>query len=251
MNSFNGYIGMAVLGALGVAIAGAWWYAGFVRRAVLWDQSAPEYWPLTERPLVNAQECPVWHWMCKAFPGHQVNIKIPVIRFTLPLDHGKRQDLYMLLKGVYCTFTVCSPEGRVLGWADVMGRNGLPSENRQLKQALLTQCGIAYRVLQPLNLLSVAEIRSDFLGEAPRAPVPAFKNKPRTERYREFEEGLLAEAGLKLSTARHRQRSLRDSQFSSLTPYPDALARVHVFRNNAGNIDWQPNSFLAPLGDRS
>jgi hypothetical protein len=255
MNTLSGYIWMAVLCTLGLVVIGALFYAWLARRAVHIRQSIPANWPLARRPLVNSEESQVWHWMCQTFPMHQVNIKIPVTRFTHPLAGEQRENLYKLLNGVYCTFTVSAPDGRVVGCVDVIGVNGLASANCQLKQALLVKCGIAYRVLRPVSLPTIAEIRSDFLGEAV-LDEPAAQIKPREGRYREFEEALLAEARLKLSTALNRQRRFREGEFTSLTPDTYSPAMAQASKSSQEGIDgkdlgllpgWQRNSFLAPL----
>lgn len=240
----NGYIWMAVLSTLGLAVAGGWLYIWFARRAVHIQHSMLANWPLTTRPLVNIEECQVWHWMCKTFPVHQVNVKIPVTRFTRPLGRKEAENLYKLLNGVYCTFTICASDGRVVGCADVIGVNGPASNNRQLKQALLAKCGIAYCVLRPMSLPAAAAIRSDFLGESVPAPTPSL-HKARAERDQELEEALLAEARLKLSMALNRQRYVRDSDFSALTPNSDRVSGDSLLPG------WQHNSFLAPLCSRS
>ena len=258
MNSINDYIWIAAPSILGVVVAGTWLYAWLARRAMPIQPSVFANWPLSERLLVNAEECLVWHWLCKTFPVHHVNIKIPVTRFTQPLEQKQGEHLFKLLDGVYCTFTVCAPDGRVVGCADVMGANGLASRNRQLKQALLAKCGIAYSVLQPLSLPTSAAMRSNFLGETvPAEPTP--KIRPREERYRELEEALLTQARLKLSTELTRQRRIRDSGFAHLTPdlRSRALARTcgneakDTHANGHGLVTgWQHNSFLAPLDSR-
>ena len=254
---------MAVLSALGVFAAGAWFYAWLARRAAgRTRQSIPASWPLSARLLVNTEESQVWHWLCKTFPLHQVSIKIPVTRFTQPLERQQGENLFKLLNGVYCTFTVCSPDGHVVGCADVMG---LASSNRLLKQALLAKCGVAYYVLKPRSLPTTGAIRSDFLGEtAPAEPLftppePALQNKPRVERIRELEEALLAEARLKLSTALNRQRHIRESGFAPLTLDSERHASAHAYNSNFEGVDvnghsmlpvWQHDSFLVPLDSR-
>lgn len=255
MNTFDGYIWMAVPGILGIVVIGALSYAWLARRAVHIRQSIPANWPLARRPLVNSEESQVWHWMCQTFPVHQVNIKIPVTRFTHPLEREQGEKLYKLLNGVYCTFTVSAPDGRVVGCADVIGVNGLASANRQLKQALLAKCGIAYRVLKPVSLPASADIRSEFLGDAVLGE-PAAQIKPREDRYRELEEALLTQARLKLSTALNRQRRIRDSGFSPLAPDTCSPAMAQASKSSLEGADgkglgllpgWQRNSFLAPL----
>ncbi len=265
MNQFNSYIWMAVLSALGCVAGGALFYAWLARRAVGIRQSIPASWPLSARLLVNTEECQVWHWLCKTFPLHHVGVKIPVIRFTQPLEREQGQDWYKLLHRVYCTFTVCSPDGHVVGCADVMGRNGLATSNRHLKQTLLAQCGVAYYVLKSKSLPTTAEIRSDFLGEtvptdpASTPPEPSLPKKSRVERERELEQALLAEARLKLSTALNRQRRIRDSGFSPLTLDSDSHTSAYAYKSNFEEVDteghsmlpgWQHNSFITPLDSR-
>lgn len=255
MNPSSGYLWMAVLGTLGVVVIGALLYAWLARRAVHIRQSIPANWPLARRPLINSEESQVWHWMCKTFPVHQVNIKIPVTRFTHPLEPEQGENLYKLLNGVYCTFTVSAPDGHVVGCVDVIGVNGQASANWQLKQALLVKCGIAYRLLRPVSLPTVAEIRSDFLGEAV-LDEPAVQINSREDRYRELEEALLAEARMKLSTTLNRQRRIRESEFMPLTPVAYSPAMAQACKSSLEASDgkglsplpgWQRNSFLAPL----
>jgi hypothetical protein len=69
---------------------------------------------------------------------------------------------YQLLGGVYCTFTICKSDGKVIGCLDVPGKNALPRSTRMLKHSLLTQCGLPYWVVRSSSLPTVAEIRAEF-----------------------------------------------------------------------------------------
>ena len=97
----------------------------------------PKHWPLSTRQLVNSEEIRVWHWLARAFYDHHIMIKLPVTRFTLPRDSEQSMHWYRLLGGVYCTFTICKTDGRVVGCLDVPGRNALPRSTRMLKHSLL------------------------------------------------------------------------------------------------------------------
>lgn len=261
MDPFNGYMGLTALTGLGAGL-----YMWRARRNLRIRQWASANWVITERRLLSAEECQVWRWMCKTFPAHQVNLKMPLTRFTRSIDDAQGLSLYELLNGMYCTFTVCAPDGHVVGCADVMGMNGLTRKGWQLKQVLLAKCGIAYCVLKPLSLPTAAFIRHEFLGDkaflepVSAPPAPAFSSQPREARYRQMEESMLAEARLKLSTALTRQRRIRDSEFLPLAPAcaSHASAQARQRSGEGGDAegqnllpellpDWQCNSFLAPL----
>ena len=199
----------------------------------------PKHWPLSTRQLVNSEEMRVWHWLARAFYDHHIMIKLPVTRFTLPRDSEQSMHWYRLLGGVYCTFTICKTDGRVVGCLDVPGRNALPRSTRMLKHSLLTQCGLPYWVVRSSSLPTVAEIRAEFLGETPTA---------QTLREHEAEERAMIAAQANLRSAINRQRSTRHSDFSPLSSWPAGASgdgRVSDLHSQ-----WQENSFLVPLDSR-
>jgi hypothetical protein len=102
--------------------------------------------------MANSEERRVWSWLIRVFFDHHVMIKVPVTRFTLPRAKENSAHWYQLLSGVYCTFTVCGADGQVVGCVDVPGVNGISRGNLQLKLTLLSQCGIAYSVVNPNSL---------------------------------------------------------------------------------------------------
>lgn len=127
----------------------------------------PSKWPLVSRALVTDSEAQVWHWLRGTFHDHLVMIKTPVLRFTIPMEgerHKSREWLEML-NGVYTTFTVCTTDGAVVGCVDVPGKRGLPQSNREIKEALLSDCNISYTVVKSNNLPKVEAMRAAFLGE--------------------------------------------------------------------------------------
>ncbi len=198
----------------------------------------PKHWPLSTRALANSEEARVWHWLARAFYDHHVMIKLPVTRFTLPRDREQGMEWYKLLGSVYCTFTVCRSDGRVLGCLDVPGTAGLPRSTRALKHSLLTQCGLPYWVVRSNSLPTVAEIRAEFLGESALS---------QSMREREMEERAIIAAQANLRTVLSRQRNTRASDFSPLSTWPNSTTGEP---RSDFNSQWQENSFLMPLDSR-
>ena len=99
-------------------------------------------------------------------------VKIPVIRFLLPRSNTQSQCSYELLKGVYCTFTICASDDSVVGCVDVPGHNGLKASHRDLKKKLFEKCGMAYAVLSANQLPALEALRAAFLGDMALARAP-------------------------------------------------------------------------------
>lgn len=141
-------------------------------------------WPLRGRPIVNGNEQEVWRALMSIFPDHAVVVKIPILRFTKlhearDLNSSKRsakaraddrlksEQWLEMLDSLYATFTVCTLKGKVVGCVDVPGKLALTKANRELKEALLLDCGIAYTVVNAFNLPDASTMRELFLGELP------------------------------------------------------------------------------------
>lgn len=212
------------------------WWANKRARA---NRRIPKHWPLSTRAVVNSEEARVWHWLARTFYDHHIMIKLPVTRFTLPRDQEKGMHWYRLLSGVYCTFTICKADGRVVGCLDVPTKAGLPRSTRMLKHSLLTQCGLPYWVVRSSSLPTVAEIRAEFLGESSTA---------QSMRERELEERAIIAAQSSLRSALSRQRNTRQSDFAPLSTWPASMPGDS--RSAEGNSQWQENSFLVPLDSR-
>jgi hypothetical protein len=104
------------------------------------------------------------------FPEHKILLKIPLLRFL----SGGSVDFQSLLqiKGIYCTFTVCSPQGRVIGCVDVAGAKAIQVSRRDFKKKLFEKFGLAYTVLAVDELPSPEALRAVFLNEAmPLIPI--------------------------------------------------------------------------------
>ena len=158
-------LGLVLGAALGVGF-----YMLRLKRQAEEKMRLPGKWPLTTRVLMTTEEYEVFKWLFVTFEDHLVMIKLPVLRFTVPLkknENGGGARWQELLAGVYCTFTVCTPDGHVVGCVDVPGKRGLNKNNRQIKEALLSDCGIAYTVVRNASLPEGRAIRTAFLGEIP------------------------------------------------------------------------------------
>ena len=158
-------VGLAlVAGAvLGVALYVAW-----LRQQSNASLRLPDRWPLAARVVMTNQEHEVLTWLRATFHEHLVMVKLPVLSFTMPVDkekNGGGTRWQELLGGVYCTFTVCTTNGNVLGCVDVMGKRGMSKANRSLKESLLSDCHIAYTVVRSGYLPEGSAMRAAFLGE--------------------------------------------------------------------------------------
>ena len=197
----------------------------------------PREWPLKARPLVNSNERRVWIWLTKVMFDQHILIKLPVTRFTSPAAKEEARHWYKLLNGVYCTFTVCSMDGRVIGCVDVQNANSLSMSNQTLKHSLLTQCGIRYWVVDPENLPHLTQIRTAFLGDH---AVKGNAGDPLEARFKDVADNLQA--------AVSRRREGKSSNFARLDA---AIASDSKFAESRLPSGWEQNSFVTPLDSRS
>jgi hypothetical protein len=128
-------------------------------------------------------------------------------------------------------------EGKVIGCVDVPGSKGLSMSNQALKHSLLSQCGIAYWVVDPLHLPHLADIRTAFLGSQ---TIQGAEGETLQTQLKDVSENLQA--------AVTRQRHSKSGQI----PGSDATLRedfdIPETRNPSG---WEQNSFVTPLDSRS
>jgi hypothetical protein len=105
----------------------------------------------------------VWLWLQEVFPEHEVLVKVPVVRFL----SGNSNDLKMLIriKDIYCSFTVCSSKGKVIGCIDVPGPQGLKASRYELKKKLFEDCDLPYALLGANKLPTREALRAVFLKE--------------------------------------------------------------------------------------
>jgi hypothetical protein len=162
-----------------------------------------------------------------------------VTRYTMPQVKEQGQHWFNLLSGVYCTFTVCTSDGTVIGCVDVPGPVRLSLSNQTLKHTLLSQCNIRYWVVDPEHLPSVTKIRTAFLGDQAMM-------KQELERTRHEAEFNASRASL--HAAVQRQRHQKNSDFAQL----EASRRQDLDSSYDSHLStgWQDNSFVAPLDSR-
>lgn len=159
---------IAVIGLVAGAALGAGLYAWWLRSKAGASMRMPSKWPLASRVLITNEEHEVFKWLRTTFHDHLVMVKLPVLRFTVPVSKDKNGGgarWQELLGGVYCTFTVCTPNGNVVGCVDVPGKRGLNKTNRDLKESLLSDCRIAYTMVRSVKLPKASAMRAAFLGE--------------------------------------------------------------------------------------
>ena len=181
---------VSVLSLLVGMLSGAWLWAVWLGRRKAGSKLAlplPGLWPLRGRPILSSHEQEVWHSLRSAFHDHAVMVKIPILRFTQLLeppvsksarnaatqtDRRLKSDQWLeMLGGLYATFTICTLDGKVAGCVDVLGKQEASKASRELKEALLLDCGIAYIVTSAFNVPDASTLRELFLGELPDAPV--------------------------------------------------------------------------------
>ncbi|WP_296508759.1 hypothetical protein [Rhodoferax sp.] len=184
--------------------------------------------------MVNSRERKVWLWLTKVMFDQQVLVKLPVTRFTIPSEQTEATHWYKLLNGVYCTFTVCGLDGKVIGCVDVPGATGLSLGNQTLKHTLLEQCGVRYWVVDPDNLPHLTQIRTAFLGEHAAMAAP---EKPLDTRFQNVREHLQA--------AVTRRRQSKSAETSGFTPLASG-----EFQESRLASGWELNSFVSPLDSR-
>ena len=226
---------MLVSFVLGLIVGAALlaWRNRFVLRS---SRRIPRQWPLKARPFVNNREKRVWAWLAQVMFDHQILVKLPVTRFTSPTDQNKASHWYKLLNGVYCTFTVCNMEGKVIGCVDVPGPKGISLSNQTLKHTLLMQCGVHYWVVDPSHLPHLTVIRKAFLGED---ALPAHPSDAIAHQFNHVKEHLQA--------AVSRQRVSKNMKFAQLDAELAAHPEYPESRLSSG---WEQNSFVTPLDSR-
>ncbi|NBW51841.1 MAG: hypothetical protein EBR49_17470 [Betaproteobacteria bacterium] len=221
------------LGGLTVGIAAAYWRNRYLQRQ---RRRIPSVWPLKVRPMVNSRERKVWLWLTKVMFDQQVLVKLPVTRYTVPSRQTEATHWYKLLNGVYCTFTVCGLDGKVIGCVDVPGAGGLSLGNQTLKHTLLEQCNVRYWVVDPDNLPHLTQIRTAFLGE--HAAMVA-NDKQLDTRFQNVREHLQA------AVTRRRQSKSAEGSTSGFTPLSSG-----EFQESRLASGWELNSFVSPLDSR-
>jgi hypothetical protein len=209
----------------------------------LWQQRSktperphiPKEWPLLPRLLINSKERKIWVWLAKVMYDQQIMIKLPVTRFTIPAQREEAEHWYNMLNRVYCTFTICGLDGRVIGCVDVPGAAGLSMSNQTLKYGLLSQCGIPYWVVEPDNLPHMSQIRTAFLGDSALRSSEQDRMDSRLKGVADDLHAAVSRQRTNKSTTAHEHHG-----FEPTSPPPEGPLTE----------GWEQNSFMAPLDSR-
>lgn len=224
-----------VLAVCALIFAGLSAYLWWLRMRVPPRPQIPKEWPLLPRLLVNSKERKIWMWLAKVMYDQQIMIKLPVTRFTTPAERDEAEHWYTLLNRVYCTFTICDLDGRVIGCVDVPGTTGLSMSNQTLKYGLLSQCGIPYWVVEPDNLPHMNQIRTAFLGD--RA-ARANEHEKLDSRFKDVADHLHAAVSRQRTVKGHAPQLSHGYEPTTLNPEGPLTE------------GWEQNSFMAPLDSR-
>ncbi len=149
---------IAALAALaGAVIASAAWI--FWMRRPAKPAPLPTEWSLNARPVFSTDERRVYRLLREALPHHIVLSKLPLVRFSQPVDPSQVRFWYELLGSIHVTFAVCSANGRVLAAIDLDTDRGNSRRVLQIKQAVLGACRVRYLRCPVENLPTVAELQ--------------------------------------------------------------------------------------------
>ena len=165
---------VVVLSALaGAGVVSAIW--AWQRRRPAKPAPLPSDWALSARPVFSTDERRVYRLLREALPHHVVLSKLPLLRFSQPVDPGLVRYWYELLGSIHVTFAVCSANGRVLAAIDLDGDRGNSRRVLQIKQAVLGACRVRYLRCPVENLPSVAELQLlvPQAGASARGPLAA------------------------------------------------------------------------------
>ncbi len=236
MDIYLVWLASGVALTIGVA-AGAAAYAWWMQRIKLEKRRVPRQSAIVRRALVNTREKAVWRWLVESFRDHHVMVKIPVTRFTTPVSEVDRAQWFELLSDIYCTFTVATSEGNVIGCVDVPGPNGISPSNLLIKRKLFIRCGVPYRVVQAEKLPASGDIFSAFVREEDEMQIQIDAMEAAVT------AGDLDRARAELRATVLRQRNSKSD--TAVTRSGDA-----GFVDSVLAADWAPDSFNAPLDSR-
>ena len=142
----------ALAGIAAASVAWLWW-----SRRPPKPMPLPNDWALTARPVFSTDERRVYRLLREALPHHIVLSKLPLVRFSQPVDPSRVRYWYDLLGSIHVAFAVCSANGRVLAAIDLDSDRGNSRRVLQIKQSVLGACRVRYLRCPVENLPSVAE----------------------------------------------------------------------------------------------
>jgi hypothetical protein len=265
---------------IGVALLLVW------RGAMMTRQSSdlPDDWPLAQRPLFTLAEREMYTRLRAALPQHIVLAKVPLVRFSQPLDKKERAYWFNLLGPLHVSFIVCADSGKVLAAVDVERHDRHTTQRAStIKQAVLATCRIRYlkcledQLATPAELQLLVPPQMEGRHTAPRAAASTVRDSRATlahavrarrgeHHVQWYESGynqdsFFAPDSLSESTSRD-PRDFRDSMSGGFSEQRPGLARTRQARHqdapvrpDADDADWlqgsQPSHHLPPGGRRS
>ena len=166
-------------------------------------------------------------------------IKMPVTRFTMPMAEVDREQWFTLLSDVYCTFTLATPDGKVIGCVDVPGSKGLSPGNLVVKRKVFARCGVPHWVVHPDNFPKASDIYNAFVSQVDELEAHADALTTLVTP-RELDK---ARADLTATVSRR-----RTAQGGTRSHKPET--EDSQFMDSVLSTDWAPDSFNAPLDSR-
>ena len=118
----------ALAGIAAASVAWLWW-----SRRPPKPMPLPNDWALTARPVFSTDERRVYRLLREALPHHIVLSKLPLVRFSQPVDPSRVRYWYDLLGSIHVAFAVCSANGRVLAAIDLDSDRGNSRRVLQIK----------------------------------------------------------------------------------------------------------------------
>ncbi|OYY61357.1 MAG: hypothetical protein B7Y51_10295 [Burkholderiales bacterium 28-67-8] len=136
-------------------LLGAW-----TRRSTPHAPALPKEWAVSARAVLTGDERSVYQLLRSAFPRHLIVPKLALVRFCKPNDVAKVRYWYALLGSSYVTFALCESDGRVLLAVDLDADRPRSRRSLQVRQSVLTACGIKHLWINAQKLPGISELRA-------------------------------------------------------------------------------------------
>jgi hypothetical protein len=225
---------VVALSLLAVAVLVGIWLARRPRRA----PPLPTEWALSARPVFSTDERRVYKLLREALPHHVVLSKLPLVRFSQPVDPARVRYWYDLLGAINVTFAVCSANGRVLAAIDLDTDRGNSRRVLQIKQSVLGACRIRYLRCPVDNLPTAAELQllvPSSTAATARGPQPGIV-PPRD----------LDEARDSLASTVASRRAQRSALWQDSSLFQDSFFAPDSRLDSLGNSEFASLSFANP-----
>jgi len=119
----------------------------------------PEHWPLASRGVFNRDERRTHRVLRETLAHHVILSKLPLVRFCQPASHEPVAYWYDLLGSIHVSFAICTTQGRVVAAIDIDGARPPSRRSLEIKQKVLSACGVAYLRLPAGTLPRPADVQ--------------------------------------------------------------------------------------------